>query len=127
VFCSPQHPLARKKRLRATDLKDQRWCLQHRFSDTRRQFTLALLNHLPTLEVVLESDSLNILRGAVEAGLGLGCLPRPCVARELDQKRLHALDVVDLDLAVPISIISRKDVRKSKHHEDFVFEVTRSK
>lgn len=127
VFCSPQHPLARRKRLKAADLKDEKWCLQHRFSDTRRQFTLALLNHLPTLEVILESDSLNILRSAVEAGLGLGCLPRPCVARELDQMRLCALEIGDLDLTVPISIISRKDVRKSKHHEDFVAEVTRSK
>ncbi|WP_066342670.1 LysR family transcriptional regulator [Azohydromonas lata] len=123
VFCSPEHPLSRKKRLRAADLKDQRWCLQHRFSDTRRQFTLALLNHLSSLEVVLESDSLNILRSAVETGIGLGCLPRPCIARELNDGRLQALAIEDLDLTIPISIVSRKDVRKSKHQEDFVAEL----
>lgn len=126
VFCAPEHPLARRKALRAVDLKDQKWCLQHRFSDTRRQFVLALLNHLPTMEVVLESDSLNILRSAVESGLGLGCLPRPCIARELEQGRLKALAVRDLDLAIPISIVARKDVRKSRYHEDFVAAVVAS-
>jgi DNA-binding transcriptional LysR family regulator len=123
VFCAPDHPLARKKTLRSLDLKGQQWCLQHRFSDTRRQFTLALLNHLQTIDVRLESDSLNILLSAVESGVGLGCLPRPCIAKELEERRLVALSIRDLDLAIPISIVTRKDVRMSRYHEEFLAAV----
>lgn len=120
VFCSPAHPLARSKRLKAADLAGQRWCLQHRFSDTRRQFTLELMEHVPSIDVVLESDSLNILRSAVEANLGLGCLPRPCIAQELQDGRLCALPVDDFKLTIPLSVVSRKSVRKSPQHNNFL-------
>ncbi|MBE0589965.1 MAG: hypothetical protein IH617_18195 [Hydrogenophaga sp.] len=120
VFSAPNHPLASAKRLRAVDLAGQRWCLQHRFSDTRRQFTLEFLDHVPTTDVVLESDSLNILRSAVQANVGLGCLPRPCIAEELKDGRLCALPIDDFKLTIPLSIISRKSVKKSPQHNSFV-------
>lgn len=123
VFSSPAHPLAKVKRLKAADLAGQRWCLQHRFSDTRRQFTLELMEHVPSIDVVLESDSLNILRSAVQADLGLGCLPRPCIAQELRDGRLCALPVDDFKLTIPLSIVSCKSVRKSPQHISFVSAV----
>ena len=120
VFSSPAHPLAKSKQLKAADLAGQRWCLQHRFSDTRRQFTLELMDHVPSIDVVLESDSLNILRSAVESNLGLGCLPRPCIAQQLQEGRLCALPVNDFKLTIPLSVVSRKSVRKSPQHNNFV-------
>lgn len=123
IFCANSHPLAQRKRLRAADLAGQRWCLQHRFSDTRRQFTLALLEHLSRLDVAFESDSINILSGAVQAGVGLGCLPRPCIAQELEDGCLCALPVQDLNLTIPLTIVSRKSVRKSVPHNNFISAV----
>lgn len=123
VFCAPCHPLAGARRVLAAELAGQRWCLQHRFSDTRRQFTLAFLERVPTIDVVLESDSLSILRHAVQANVGLGCLPRPCIAQELQDGRLCALPVVDLELAIPLTIVSRKSVRKSIQHTNFVTSI----
>lgn len=120
VFSSPTHPLAKKKRLRAVDLAGQRWCLQHRFSDSRRQFTLELLDHVPTINVVLESDSLNVLRSAVQSNVGLGCLPRPCISEELSDGRLCALPIEDFKLTIPLSLISRRSVRKSAQHTSFI-------
>lgn len=123
VFGAPDHPLAQVKRLRAADLAGQRWCLQHRFSDTRRQFTLEFLDHVPTIDVALESDSLNVLKSAVQAHVGLGCLPRPCITQELQAGTLRELPVDDLKLTIPLSIIERKSVRKSTQHTRFMAAV----
>jgi DNA-binding transcriptional LysR family regulator len=120
VFCAPEHPLATAKRLKASELQGERWCLQHRFSDTRRQFTLALLERIPTMDIVLESDSLAILRNAVRANIGLGCLPRPCIAHALKTGELVELPIHDLSLGIPITIVSRKSVRHSSYHTQFV-------
>ena len=120
IFCSPTHPLVLGKNLRAKDLAGERWCLQHRFSDTRRQFTLTLLEHIPTLEVILESDSLSILRSAVQENLGIGCLPRPCIADDLAAGRLVELKIRDFIVRIPINIVSRKAVRHGSPHTNFM-------
>lgn len=124
VFCAPSHPLAQaKKRIRAANLAGEKWCLQHRFSDTRRQFTLELIERVPAIDVVLESDSLPILRSAVQANVGLGCLPRPCIAQDIAEGKLCEVEVEDLKLTIPITIISRRSVRKSPQHDSFVQSV----
>ena len=123
IFCAPTHPLALRKDLRAKDLAEAHWCLQHRFSDTRRQFTLTLLEHIPTMEVILESDSLGILRSAVHANLGIGCLPRPCIAEDLAAGRLVELKISDFVVRIPINIVSRKGVRHGSPHTNFMHAV----
>lgn len=121
IFCSPEHRLATKKQsLKAADLHHQQWCLQHRFSDTRRQFTLALLEHIDAMDIVLESDSLSVLKKAVASNIGMGCLPRPCIAHGLATGELIELPIKDLALSIPITIVSRLATRKTAHHMDFV-------
>lgn len=121
VFCSPEHPLAASKRpLRTADLRGQRWCLQHRFSDTRRQFTLALMERIESMEIVLESDSLSILQQAVMFNVGMGCLPRPCIAQALASGHLVELHIKDLALGIPVTIVTRNAVRQTAQHADFV-------
>ncbi|MNV75779.1 putative DNA-binding transcriptional regulator [compost metagenome] len=121
VFCSPENSLAaRTRQLKAADLQGQKWCLQHRFSDTRRQFTLALLQRIPSIDIVLESDSLNILQQAVMCNIGMGCLPRPCIAQALTSGDLVELPIKDLALGFPITVVTRRSVHKTTQHADFV-------
>jgi DNA-binding transcriptional LysR family regulator len=120
VFCAPEHPLAHKRRVTVADLAAQRWCLQHRFADTRRQFTLEVLKRARTIHIVLESDSIPVLIGAVKANVGLGCLPRPCIARELAAGELCELRVDELDLLVPFNIVTHKQVTRTEAQERFI-------
>lgn len=121
VFCAPQHPLAASTTaLHVADLNAQKWCLQHRFSDTRRQFTLALLERIDCMDIVLESDSLGILTKAVESNVGMGCLPRPCIAQALASGSVVELPIQDLALGIPVTIVTRQSVRKTAQHTDFV-------
>jgi len=120
VFCSPKNPLALRKNVTVSELAEQRWCLQQRFADSRRQFTLEMLKRVPSIDITLESDSVAVLIKAVEAGIGVSCLPRPCIARGLTEGRLCELHVSDLDLRVPLSIVSHKLVKHSDIHSSFI-------
>lgn len=122
IFCCKDHPLTKLKSLTAADLEGQKWCLQHRFADSRRQFMLAMMNHVQDISVILQSESFSVIKTAVSRNIGLSCLPRPCVARELSDGRLHELKVPDLEpnLQLTFNILTRKELKISASHLSFI-------
>ncbi|HEU5077395.1 MAG TPA: LysR substrate-binding domain-containing protein [Polyangiaceae bacterium] len=74
VFCSPRHPLAKKRRLTDADLTGSDWIVREPGSGTRQAFERALHGLLPELSIALELTQTEAILGAVEAGLGLGCV-----------------------------------------------------
>lgn len=88
VFCSPRHPLAKKRSLSDRDLLSCDWIVREKGSGTRQAFEHALHGLLPELHIALELTQIEAIKGAVQAGLGLGCLSR--IALE-DAFRLRTL------------------------------------
>jgi DNA-binding transcriptional LysR family regulator len=76
VFASPGHPLAQRARLSDADLQSAAWILREQGSGTRQTFERAMHGLLPQLNVVLELEHTEAIKGAVQAGLGLGCVSR---------------------------------------------------
>jgi DNA-binding transcriptional LysR family regulator len=74
VFCSPEHPLAKKSNLTDNDIKQARWILREPESGARQTFNRALAGLMPDLDVYLEFKHNEAIKKAVEAGLGIGCL-----------------------------------------------------
>ena len=74
VFCSPEHPLAKKKNLSEKDILQARWILREPESGARQTFNRALAELLPMLDIYLEFKHNEAIKKAVEAGLGIGCL-----------------------------------------------------
>lgn len=73
IVVSAGHPLAKKKKLKAEDLKQTKWVLREPGSGTRAEFEAALKTFALTiadLNVVLELPSNEAVRAAVEAGAG---------------------------------------------------------
>lgn len=120
VFCSPEHPLAKAGPVDCAELGRYSWCLQRRWADTRREFTYSLLTRVESMDIVLEVDSIDVLKAAVAANTGLGCLPRPCVAREIQLGTLVEVPVTDLSLRIPFLIITHKGVQLSAAREEFI-------
>lgn len=120
IFCAPEHELATAGPIPAQRLAGQPWCLQPRFSDSRRQFTYGLLTLVDSIDIALESDSIPLVKAAVAGGVGLGCLPRPTVAREVDAGSLVEIEVTDLDLRMPFSILTRQGAAPSSAQADFI-------
>lgn len=128
VFASPQHPLAKRRRLSDADLKSATWILREQGSGTRQTFERAMHGLLPELDVALELEHTEAIKSAVKAGLGLGCVSRialsdafkhgslvPCVVPERDFRRhfFFVLHKQKLDTSALASFIElcRRDSR----------------
>jgi len=76
VFCAPSHPLARRRALTDDDLRSAAWIVREVGSGTRQTFDRAMRGLLPQLQIALALQHTEAIKGAVEAGLGLGCISR---------------------------------------------------
>lgn len=74
VFCAPKHPLASRGALTDDDLCGAAWIVREPGSGTRQAFDRAMHGLLPRLEILLALQHTEAIKGAVEAGLGVGCL-----------------------------------------------------
>ncbi|HEX6626075.1 MAG TPA: LysR family transcriptional regulator [Pyrinomonadaceae bacterium] len=109
LICPPGHPFARRKKLRAADLKDQDFVLFERDIPTRRAIDRILRAHGVAVRRVAEFDNIETIKRAVEVGLGLAVVPRPSV---LDEERSGQLAVVQLaepEWTRTVGIIYRSD------------------
>ncbi len=80
VFCAPGHPLAKKRFLKDDDLRQAAWIVRERGSGTRQAFDRAMRGLLPSLQIAMVLQHTEAIKGAVEAGLGIGCVSRIALA-----------------------------------------------
>jgi DNA-binding transcriptional LysR family regulator len=76
VFCAASHPLGRKRQLTDDDLRAAPWIVRELGSGTRQTFDRAMRGLLSELHIALALQHTEAIKGAVEAGLGLGCVSR---------------------------------------------------
>jgi DNA-binding transcriptional LysR family regulator len=106
VVCArSDHPLAKKRRIRASDLRDERWILREPGSATRALFEDVARDAIGPLDVALELGQSEAIKQAVIAGLGVACLPKVALADALANGSLVALDVPSLSLTRTLSLV----------------------
>jgi DNA-binding transcriptional LysR family regulator len=93
VFCSPEHPLAALQGLSDEDLRQATWVMREQGSGTRQTFERGMHGLLSDLNILLELEHTEAIKGAVEANLGIGCLSRVCLADAFRRKSLVPLRV----------------------------------
>ncbi len=93
VVCAANHPLAKKTTLSTKDIKEAAWILREPDSGARHTFDQALAGLLPDINIYLELKHNEAIKNAVESGLGIGCLSRIVL-----QKNLNNGDLVPLKL-----------------------------
>jgi DNA-binding transcriptional LysR family regulator len=93
LICPPTHPLAARKKIKATELQGQGFVLFERDIPTRRATDRILKSHNVSVRRVAEFDNIETIKRAVEAGFGAAIVPRPSV---LDEQRSGQLAVVQL-------------------------------
>jgi len=105
VCVRADHPLARRRRVRAADLRGQRWILREAGSGTRSIFEQASRDVLGPLDVALELGQSEAIKQAVVAGLGIACLPEAAIGDALAARRLVALHTPFLPLQRTLALI----------------------
>ncbi|MFH1982400.1 MAG: LysR family transcriptional regulator [Pseudomonadota bacterium] len=108
VAAHPRHPLAAFNRADFTDLDGQVLLLPKSDCGYRMVFEQALAAEKVTPATVIEMNSIEAIKQAIMAGLGVTVIPRIAIERELDQGRMAAVRWVDA-LETGLLMIWHKD------------------
>jgi len=88
LVASPQHPLARKKRIAAADLANLPFVLFEAGSNSRRTIEEFFSVEQIAPKVVTETENVEIIKALVRVGLGISIIPYQAMAREVGAGQL---------------------------------------
>lgn len=113
VIAGPQHPWAKKGRVTPRMLAEADWIMREKGSGTREVFEAAMTGKVDGFNTRLELGHTEAVKKAVEAGMGVSCLSRLAVQRELAHGWLVAV-ASPLELKRPLAILVKKDGYRSR-------------
>lgn len=107
MICSPQHALSRLQNVTAAQLAEQPYISRESGSGTRNvvdDYFRAAGVQPEDLHIVMELGSLEAIKGAVEAGLGVAIVSRSTILKELKLQDLVAVSL-NPPLIRPLSLV----------------------
>jgi len=113
LVCPPDHQLARRPRLTAASLAEQRFIAFDRDIPTRRLVDRFLRGARTSVTVTMELDNIETIKRSVEAGLGVSILPRSALENEVKAGTLVARPFATARLTRPVGIIYRRGREQS--------------
>lgn len=87
IVTAPTHPLARKRRIVADDLRGQHFVLFESGSNTRRALDEFFVREKIEPRIVMETENVEIIKSMVAAGLGITLIPYAAIARDVRARR----------------------------------------
>ena len=120
VFCSPTHPLARRKKLSDKDLLGATWILRESGSGTRQTFDRAMAGLLSQINVSLELEHTEAIKRAVEADLGISCLSSVTLGEAFKRGSLIPLKVPQRDFRRHFYFILQRQKYISRAIENWI-------
>jgi DNA-binding transcriptional LysR family regulator len=113
VIVGKEHPWASEGFASAEMLSRASWIMREKGSGTREVFESAISAKHIAISIYLELGHSEAIKRAVEAGLGVGCLSRLAVQRELDNGWLIKVQT-PLDLRRRLIILTRSGGYRTK-------------
>ena len=89
--CSPDHELARRRRISLKSLAGKPFVAFERDIPTRKTIDRLLREHQVEVSIAMEFDNIETIKRCVEAGIGASILPAGSVSNELRSRSLVAL------------------------------------
>lgn len=109
VLAYPEHPLIGKKRLEPVDFEKEALLLTGRDCCYRGAFMKKLTDASITPRVVLETDSIQVIKQAAMSGLGVCVLPEIAVAEEVAEGKLIPLGFDTKNFQIVSQLLYHKD------------------
>lgn len=98
IVAPPEHPLAGQRQIPQQQLEEEVFLVREPGSGTRGAMERFFKKRRLRLTTGMEMGSLEAVKQGVQAGLGLGLIPRDAVEMELRLERLVILNVVDFPI-----------------------------
>ena len=89
IFCSPQHPLAKKRTITDKHLIEAKWILRENGSGTRQTFNRAMSGIYTDLSIEFELQQTEAIKQAVEQNLGIACLSDVSLVNDFKSKTFY--------------------------------------
>lgn len=120
VVASPRHPmLDAHVELQSSELAEETWILREEGSGTRQAAELFFARYGIVPQAVMEFGSTQVIKEAVEAGLGISLLSKWAIAKELAGGYIGVLHVEGLPFKRNFSILSSSSYQ-TKALETFI-------
>jgi len=120
LVVATKHPLARKKSIKAEDLRKEKFIFRKPGSATRATIASHLQKSSLAVETVIEMENPESVKKAVQSGLGIAFISAFAVETELRAKNLVAVRVRDLDIQRELKIVCRRDKHLSRAAQAFI-------
>lgn len=104
IIAAPDHPWCARRHIKKSEILNAQWIMREVGSGTREVFESAVGASLHQLSTVIELGHTEAIKKAVEAGLGVSCLSRLAVQRELDLGVLADINT-PLDLSRNLTLL----------------------
>jgi len=111
IVAPPDHPLVGKKRIPLARVLREPFIVREKGSDTWHSLTDALGPHLGELNIAMEIKSMETIKQAVIAGMGVSFLSAHTISRELQAGSLAVLDVQRFPLMLNWYVVHRRSKR----------------
>lgn len=108
LICAPQHSFAQSSRLSIKKLFGEKFVGFERGVPTRRALDKIFHRHGIRVRYIMEVDNVETIKRAVEIGSGVSIVPELCVAQEVRNHTLKALQFEDEVIRRPLGIISKR-------------------
>ncbi len=111
LVCSPEHPFAKRVQIEIVELVEESLLCREEGSGTRQMTERALDNIgiLPSLAFVMELGSIQAIKSAIQAGLGIAFLSRLAVLEECQSGRLVEVAIEEFHIVRPLQIVKRAE------------------
>jgi LysR family transcriptional regulator, low CO2-responsive transcriptional regulator len=111
IVAPPAHPLVGKKRIPLARVLREPFIVREKGSDTWHSLTEAFGPHLAELNIAMEIKSMETIKQAVIAGMGVSFLSAHTISRELKAGSLAVLDVQGFPLMLNWYVVHRRSKR----------------
>ncbi len=109
LICPPDHPLAKRRKIKAAQLRNQDFVLFERDIPTRRATDRIMKSYGVMVRRVAEFDNIETIKRAVEVGFGVAIVPRPSVLDEQRSGQLAVVALAEPEWTRTVGVIYRSD------------------
>ena len=110
LIMHPDHPLAKRAAVTVEELGKESFVAHNVKTGSRQRVIEAFAQHRTPLNITLELATIETIKRFVQLKIGLGFVPRMCVAEELERGSLAAVPVQDLTYKRTLWVTHRREM-----------------
>ena len=120
LIMHPDHPLAQRAAVTVEELGKESFVAHNVKTGSRQRVIEVFAQHRTPLNITLELATIETIKRFVQLKIGLGFVPRMCVAEELERGSLAAVPVQDLTYERTLWVTHRREMTFSHAAEAFL-------